>query len=346
MIDAQLANPGALADGSSAQLLHQRLFDAELALSNIARFAAARARFGLPAAQHVEARLALRDLIRGDNAAARAHAARLIGLPREAGPVPSGQERAAVVVAHRFAGSVIALAGALTEWMAVGATEEGEGAFQPSVWLFGGQLPGSAQVSDAASLESGPWRGSRIRLPSYTRAAIQMGVAVGAAIAVGDLLSGRRFYWAVIAAFVTLMGASNTGEQVCKAFFRIVGTLAGIVVGSLLVTAVGHHPYWSIVVILAALFFGLYLNWISYAFMVIGITVAVSQLYEQLGEFSRSLLLLRLEETALGTAVAMAGEPGPPATDPAGPADRRPGPGPGGRAAGRSRQRPPAGRRP
>jgi hypothetical protein len=30
------------------------------------------ARFGLPASQHFEARLALRDLIRGDNAAAGA----------------------------------------------------------------------------------------------------------------------------------------------------------------------------------------------------------------------------------------------------------------------------------
>jgi uncharacterized membrane protein YccC len=39
---------------------------------------------------------------------------------------------------------------------------------------------------------------------------------------------------------------------------------------------------------------------------VLGVTVTVSQLYEQLGEFSNSLLLVRLEETALGAAVAMA----------------------------------------
>ena len=305
MIDAQLADPGALAGGSSAQLLHQRLFDAELALSNIARFAAAMGRFGLPAAQHFEARLALRDLVRGDNKAARTHATRLTGLLREAGPAPAGEDRAAVVVAHRFAGSVIALADALTEWMAAGATSEGEGAFQPSVRLFAGQLPGSAQVSRAASLESAPWPRSRIQLPSYSRAAIQVGIAVGAAIAFGELLSGARFYWAVIAAVVTLAGTNNTGEQVRKALFRIVGTLVGIVVGSLLVTAVGHDTDWSIVVILAALFFGLYLQRISYAFLVIGITVTVSQLYQQLGEFSNSLLLTRLAETALGAAVAI-----------------------------------------
>jgi hypothetical protein len=191
MIDAQLADPGALADGSSARLLHQRLFDAELALSNIARFAEAMGRFGLPASQHFEARLALRDLVRGDNKAARTHAGRLIGLLREAGPVPSGEDRAAETVTHRFAGSVIALADALTEWMAADATKEGEGAFQPSVRLAGGQLPGSVQVSGAASLESGPWPRSRIRLPSYSRAAIQVGIAVSAAIAFGDLLSGE-----------------------------------------------------------------------------------------------------------------------------------------------------------
>jgi uncharacterized membrane protein YccC len=305
MIDAQLEDPGAIADGSSAQLLHQRLFDAELALTNIARFAQAMARVVLPAPQRLEACLALRDLVRGESKRAKAHAARLIGLLREAGPVPPGQDRIAVVVSHRFAGSVIALADAMTEWMAVGATDDGKGAFQPSVQLFGGWLPGSAQVSNAASLEPGTRRGDRIRLARYTRTAIQMGVAVGAAIAVGDLLSGRRFYWAVIAAFITFMAANNSGEQIRRAFFRVAGTVVGIAAGSLLVTAVGHHTYWSITVILAALFFGLYLVRINYTFMVIGVTVMVSQVYAQLSEFSNSLLLLRLEETALGAAVAI-----------------------------------------
>jgi uncharacterized membrane protein YgaE (UPF0421/DUF939 family) len=305
MIDAQLGDPGAVADGSSAQLLHQCLFDVELALTNIARFAQAMARTGLPAPQHFEARLALRDIVRGENQAARTHATRLIGLLREAGSVPDGEDRAAVVVVHRFAGSVIALADAITDWTAAGAIGADQSAFQPSVQLLGGWLPGSAMVSGAASLERGPRLGDRVRLALYTRTAIQMGVAVGVAIVLGDLLSGRRFYWAVIAAFVTFMGAINSGEQIRKAFFRVAGTVAGVAAGSLLVTAVGHHTDWSIVVILAALFFGFYLQRVNYTFMVIGVTVMVSQLYVQLGEFSNSLLLLRLEETALGAAVAI-----------------------------------------
>jgi uncharacterized membrane protein YccC len=301
MIDAQLGDPGAVADGSSAQLLHQSLFDVELALTNIARFAQAMARTGLPAPQHFEARLALRDVARGENEGARTHAGRLTGLLRAALPIPAGEDRAAVVVVHRFAGSVIALADAMTEWMAAGRAGDGGGSFQPSVRLFGGWLPGSAIVSNAASLEPG----HRIRLARYTRTAIQMGVAVGAAIALGDVVSGRRFYWALIAAFVAFMGANNAGEQIRKALFRVAGTVAGVAAGSLLVAAVGHHTGWSIAVILAALFVGFYLQRINYAFMVIGVTVMVSQLYVQLGEFTYSLLLLRLAETALGAAVAI-----------------------------------------
>ena len=62
----------------------------------------------------------------------------------------------------------------------------------------------------------------------------------------------------------------------------------------------------QILIVLVALFLRLYLFRVNYTFMTIGITVMVSQLYVELGEFSNSLLLLRLEETAIGAGVAMA----------------------------------------
>jgi uncharacterized membrane protein YccC len=311
MIDAQLGNPSAVADGSSGQLLHQRLFDVELALSNIARFAEAMRRFDLPIDQRTEVRLAL-SAIAGQHATeAKTHAANLIHLLQMAEMLsgadgPSDEDRATVVVPHRFAGSVITLADAMTDWLALGTTDAGKGVFEPAVMLFGGWLPGSAQVSAKASTERGTRWGDRMRLAPYTRAAIQVGIAVGLAIALGDLLSGRRFYWAVIAAFITFMGVNNSGEQAKKALYRVAGTVVGIGIGSLVVDVVGHHTYWSIAVILVTLFFGFYLMRINYAFMVVAITVMVSQLYVQLDEFSNSLLLLRLEETAIGAAVAIA----------------------------------------
>jgi uncharacterized membrane protein YccC len=61
-----------------------------------------------------------------------------------------------------------------------------------------------------------------------------------------------------------------------------------------------------IVIILASVLLGLYLQRADYAFLVIGITVMVSQLYAELGDFSNLLLVQRLEETAVGAAIAAA----------------------------------------
>jgi hypothetical protein len=306
MIDAQLGDPGAVPDGSSGELLHQRLFDIELAVTNIARFAETMARLNLPAEQRSAVRLALLDVASGDNEGAKTYAETLIVLLQAAGHRPSDDDRTGTVVAHRFAGSVVDLCDAMTEWMALDTIDMEKSAFQPSVVLLGGWLPGSAQVSNAASLEGGSRWGEGAGLARYTRNAIQIGIAVGAAIALGDLVSPPRFYWAVLAAFITFMGAHNAGEQIRKALFRVAGTVIGIGVGSLLVSAVGHHNLWSLAIVLVSLFLGLYLLRVSYAFMAVAITVTVSQLYQQLGEFTNSLLLVRLEETALGAAVAIA----------------------------------------
>ena len=249
MIDAQLGDPGAVPDGSSGELLHQRLFDIELALTNIGRFTERMAGLDLPAKQRSAARLALLDITRGDNQGGKAHAHTLIDLLHEAGRPPSGTDPTAAVVARRFAGSVIDLSDAMTEWMALDTVDIETGAFQSSVLLLGGWLPGSAYVSSAASLEGGSRRHERAGLARYTRNAIQIGIAAGAAIALGDLVSPQRFYWAVLAAFITFTGAHNAGEQIRKAFFRVAGTIVGIGVGSLLVSAVGHHTLWSIAVL-------------------------------------------------------------------------------------------------
>jgi uncharacterized membrane protein YgaE (UPF0421/DUF939 family) len=308
MIDAQLGDPSAVAEGSSAELLHQRLFDVELALTNVARFAQAIGSLDVPADQRRHARLALAAIVGRDTGGAKDHAASLMGLIRAggAGTESADHDRAAAVVPHRFAGSIADLADAISSWDSPGAASgDADGTFHPAVLLFAGWLPGSAGVSATASLESGRRRGERLALAPHTRTAIQMGVAVGGAIVLGDIVSGRRFYWAVIAAFITFMGANNSGEQARKAIFRVLGTVVGIGVGSLVVQAIGHHTNWSIAIILVSLFLGFYLMRINYAFMVVGVTVMVSQLYVQLGEFSNSLLLLRLGETALGAAVAV-----------------------------------------
>jgi len=329
LIDAYLANPAAVPAGWSAATLHQQLFDAEAALSNVARFTLALANASLPAplnalieqalvkvrdqdlAGAVTSADALRLLLApavGDHAASGQRPQRALD-ERGGSPVPTPAER---ILVHRFATSVTDFSHALQAWLHAAASQpppgprDEEEAFQTQVATSGGWLPGTATVSRDASLEPGTGQAERLRLAPYARVAIQIGIAVGGAIVAGDALSGRRFYWAVIAAFVTFMGAHTAGEQLRKSSFRVAGTLVGVIAGSALARLVGDRVGLQIAVVLLALFLGLYLMRVNYTFMVIGITVMVAQLYVELDEFSDSLLLLRLEETAIGAAVAMA----------------------------------------
>jgi uncharacterized membrane protein YgaE (UPF0421/DUF939 family) len=316
LIDARLDDPAAIPPGWSAAELHQRLFDAEVGLSNVARFALTIAARGLPGPVTAAVGEAL-ERIRDADFAAAADTASFIGDLLESHQEVTGTGR---VLVHRFATSITEFSAAIEKFRRYPASrapddlleddlpEDGpaEAAFQSQVTMFGGWLPGSAFIAGVASQErGGPGLIERIRLAPYARIAIQMGIAVGGAIVAGDALSGRRFYWAVIAAFITFMGANTAGEQLRKSTFRVAGTIVGVVAGSVLAHLVGDRVWLQLVVVLLALFFGLYLFRVNYMFMTIGITVMVSQLYVELGEFSNSLLLLRLEETAIGAGVAM-----------------------------------------
>ena len=311
MIDAQLVQPGVLDERSSAQRLHERLFDIELALTNVARFTEAMGRMDLPADQRALVRQALISVCEENLPETRAAGQELLELVRAAGASHDGAEdsdRLDIVIPHRFAGSVIRLADALGDWLEAGSQDASGGeetAFRPASHLHNGWLRGSAQASAQASAEAGPHFWDKIRMPTYARAAIQMTVGIAAAIAAGDALSGTRFYWAVLAVFVSMSGTNNAGEQIRKALFRAVGTLVGVIVGIALAHAVGHHTNWTLTVILVATFLGFYLTRISYAYFVVGLVVSLSQVYVQLGTFSNSLLYTRLEETALGAAIGI-----------------------------------------
>ncbi len=306
LIDAQLS-PAAVPPGWSAAALHQRLFDAEVGLSNVARFALALARRPLPAPASALIMAALAGVRDADLDAVFDTAAAISELLDEREPGVTPDDR---ILLYRFARSVTDLAAALRAFRLYPASQPPDDTpqeeFRPQVFTFGGMLPGSAAVAGAASQErGGTGLIERIRLAPYARMAIQMGIAVGGAIIAGDAMSGRRFYWAVIAAFITFMGANTAGEQVRKSVFRVIGTVAGVLVGAVLAHLVGNVVWLQVTVVLVSLFLGIYLFRINYAFMVIGITVMVSQLYVELGEFSNSLLLLRLAETSVGAGVTI-----------------------------------------
>jgi uncharacterized membrane protein YccC len=295
MIEAQLAETRP----RTASVEAQHLFDAELALSNSARFATALAADGAPSAVRGPAAVAMSALLENPSALSRAVAALRA--------VPGGDLITSVRIS-RLAASVELYAEAHTRMDRPVQAEEAEsagGTFTPAVELQNGWLPGSVPVSAEVSATRGRGLLDRLPMPPYVRTTIQISVAGTLAVAVGDVVSGQRLYFAVLATWLSFLMATNSGEQARRALFRTGGTAIGIVVGDVLVHVTGGHVWSTLAIVLVSMFFGVYLIRLNYMFLVVAITVTISQLYEQIDIFSWQLLLLRLAETAIGSAAVI-----------------------------------------
>jgi hypothetical protein len=122
-------------------------------------------------------------------------------------------------------------------------------------------------------------RGARGREPGDTpgldaalRTTLQTVVAGALAVVAGYAVSAARVTWAVLTVFVCFLQASNSGEQVRRAMFRAGGTAVRIVVGDLLVHLTGGQVSPSLLIVLVAMFFGIYLIRINYMFLTVAIT--------------------------------------------------------------------------
>jgi uncharacterized membrane protein YccC len=144
--------------------------------------------------------------------------------------------------------------------------------------------------------------GGLSNLKPTTRNAVQAVIGGGLAILGGELLSEQRWYWAVIAGFIVFAGTTSRGDLLLKGWRRVWGTLLGIVAGTVLATVVAGNLPLTIVLLLACIFLAFYLLRVSYSMMTFFITVMLGMLYDILGTFTPDVLLLRLEETAIGVA--------------------------------------------
>ncbi len=143
------------------------------------------------------------------------------------------------------------------------------------------------------------------RLRPTTRQAIQVAVASSLAIVAGELLSSARWYWAVIAAFVIFSGTTSRGETLTKGWQRLIGTVVGVPVGALIATLVNGNTAWSLALIFVSMFGAFYLMKIAYSLMIFWITTMLALLYGLLGEFTLGVLVLRIEETAIGAGIGV-----------------------------------------
>ncbi|MFF3492977.1 FUSC family protein [Streptomyces sp. NPDC002795] len=135
-----------------------------------------------------------------------------------------------------------------------------------------------------------------------TRAAFQVAVGSGLAIVGGEFLSSQRWYWAVLTCWVVFLNTASTGEIVIKGYRRVLGTVLGVLAGVLLAGAVGNHTWLAFVLVLLCVFAAFFTAPLSYALMSFFVTAMLGLLYTLLNTYSFDVLVLRIEETALGAA--------------------------------------------
>ena len=305
VIEGWSADPGALPSGWSAPALRRRLLDAHLAIEELASAAEAlaltRGRLADEAAR-ITGHLARHEY---RQTAQRARA--LLVLDQVAGQEPPHGQRAPGwdCYAEHLAAAALEFTAVAERDGTVPDADEADDTdeFLPAVSLAMGALPGSGAVAlDVVARSRWNPLGS---MPLTTRQAIQVAVAGTLAILAGRELSQARYYWAVIAAFIAFAGTATRSETFIKAGNRVLGTLLGLGAGIGLVHLTAGHTLWVLAAIVASMSCGFYLVNITYAGMIFFVTIMVSQLYSQLGEFTDHLLVLRLEETALGAAIGV-----------------------------------------
>ncbi|MFI0169397.1 FUSC family protein [Streptomyces sp. NPDC017095] len=135
-----------------------------------------------------------------------------------------------------------------------------------------------------------------------TRAAVQVAVGSSLAIAGGELLSSQRWYWAVLTCWIVFLNTASTGEILVKGYRRLLGTVLGVVAGIGLAGLVGHHTWTAFALVLLFIFAMFYTAPLSYTLMSFFVTAMLGLLYTLLNTYSMAVLVLRVEETALGAA--------------------------------------------
>ncbi|MEV6840688.1 FUSC family protein [Streptomyces sp. NPDC051133] len=140
-----------------------------------------------------------------------------------------------------------------------------------------------------------------LRRPT-TRAAVQVAVGSSLAIAGGELLSSQRWYWAVLTCWIVFLNTASTGEILVKGYRRLLGTVLGVVAGIGLAGLVGHHTWTAFGLVLVFIFAMFYTAPLSYTLMSFFVTAMLGLLYTLLNTYSMAVLVLRVEETALGAA--------------------------------------------
>jgi uncharacterized membrane protein YccC len=311
MVQSQIedkADPAMLWPGVTSEQLAPWLFDAELAIEWVATAGRRAAALGTDAAADIP------TTTRAELVAALTQLARAIRIPQAGGlpqaasqaqrildqqPRPTATDAPSQAAVRRLALAIINAATATAEVRAI-VERATTGALAIA---HDAPPPASDSVGPQPDSDDGGQHDSGLR--QTTRQAIQVAVAASLAIITGELVSPSRWYWAVIAAFVIFAGTNSWGETLTKGWQRLLGTTLGVPCGVLVATLFAGDKTVSLAGIFVCLFCAFYFMTVTYSLMTFWITTMLALLYGLLGEFSFGVLLLRIEETAIGAVIGV-----------------------------------------
>ncbi len=297
MAEAWSEERGALPSGWSAPALRRRLLDAQQSIDRV--IGAAHALVGGDPALVDRAVAVLDALGRHSDASTRRVAQDLdaaVSASAEDAPGRAASRRLVVAVLDHLD---------LRAERDTPPTVDPVADFGAAAPLMMGNLPGSPAVARDVTARGFAWN-PITRLDLTTRQSVQVALAGAVAVVAGYELSPKRYYWAVIAAFVTFTGTATRSEVFIKGWNRVLGTLLGLVAAIWAAHLTVGHTGAVVGTILLCVFLGFYLIRVSYAYMIFFVTVMIGQMYTILGMFSDRLLLLRLEETVVGAVAGAA----------------------------------------
>ncbi|MFF5445693.1 FUSC family protein [Streptomyces sp. NPDC012888] len=137
-----------------------------------------------------------------------------------------------------------------------------------------------------------------------TRQAVQATAACGFALAVGQVLSEERWYWAVGTAWWIFVNTASRGETLVRGFRRVLGTVVGVAAGVLIAVPLEGAALPTAALVAVCVFAIFYTAPVSYSWMILAVTLMAGLLYGLLGVLDHGLLVLRLAETGVGALAA------------------------------------------
>jgi len=136
--------------------------------------------------------------------------------------------------------------------------------------------------------------------------AIQMATALVVSFAIGYVLFPRHWAWIVLTAFIVNSGNRGRLDVAHKSVLRVLGAAGGTVLAAIVGMLPSVHGPASVVLMLAAVFFGTWLRPFSYGWWALSVTVALALLQDFAGVSPTGMLWDRLQEIVIGAIIGVA----------------------------------------